>query len=1427
MKLSTCLIGEDSLLIQCGEILLNRGHDITLIISPIKKIQTWAKKHNIFLLENVNDFFKLHNSTKFDFIFSIVNSCILSEPILQLARYAAINYHDSPLPKYAGLNATSWAILNGEKNHGITWHLMANKIDQGDIVAQRLFPIYEHDTAFTLNLRCYEFAIGSFQKLIIDIENKKLSPKKQNLHERSYYVAESKLPNLGFINWQHFSAEQIDRMHRALTFGHYNNSLGTLKIYCSGSYLLIAKLEIAKLDLVDKTEPGIILLIETNAIYIATVTKPIKITGLLLTNGSNLTIGEFITTYSIKVGYKFESFNSTGLTTAQESYSSVIRHEKFWLKSLTELTEHTIFSCKGINTTQEVDVENYEINLKNIFPNKQIQSITHILITAILIYLYRLNNHENVSVFFIHPDFSKYHNTCANFFAYLLPFNFKLPINFTILQTLNFIEESILTIHNKGLYFTDIIARHPDFAEKSIEPNIVISFTNEFKVSLLPQKSMLYFQIDAKEGTIKVYHRYELSLQSMLKQIFANLSQHITNILINLINNPHLSTTHFSFLTEHERYQLLRNLGPGEKRFLPTTLPIVSIFKKQVLTRPENTAIVTNRRSMSYSELWDASEKVADFIRAKGITEQSLIGIYLDRSIEMMVAILGILKAKAAYVPLDTKYPLPRIEYILDEAKINLLLVQDKFLTKLDSHFNNGSSRINLFSIEDILKNSNAQYASSPPIKHEHCERLAYVMFTSGTTGTPKGVMVTQSNVINYCYWFLESTHFNDTSIIDFSSSIAFDLSVPCTIAPLLVGGCIAVGEEGEKVNPKQYLTHLKKHRITHVEITPGYLHLLLNYPEEIQQLNDLKWLLLGADTVSKTDVLKWLSLCPKHRVVNEYGPTETTVAVTSYFIDPEKLPIDSAVPIGRPAYNTQCYILDKYKNLCPIGMIGELYIGGAQISKGYLNKPTLTQDKFIISNINKTNEVLYKTGDVAYWLPDENLQFLGRNDHQVKIQGYRVEIAEIESTLKQIPGINQAIVIAQAGKFRNQYLRAYLLCDKLFSCDDEIKKALVNYLPNYMIPKEFCLIDFIPLKENEKIDYESLKKQQYHLLTSSSKKSSSKNSSFQKITLQIWQHVFNNTLITIHDNFFDLGGDSLIALQIIDEMQRHYSIDIPVRHLFEYPTVALLANKVYELCGLEHKPKLTANAIPTNNTIIQLSQGAYEIPIFLVHPVGGTIFWYKQLASLLQGKYTLYGIQDPNIDGKNVFFESLEDMAAYYVAEIKKIYSGDYYCLGGASFGATVAFAMAHQLTRMGKKIPFLGLFDGWAHYPEDIKPDNYADLLKNNAIDEQKLSTQRKETLLNLENHRQLLLKKYKLPFIKVDTALFKASELWPLFHGIEDINNGWRAYIGGQIRTYKVPGNHETMFFYPHVQTLAEAVNKHLILSTMTKLNKTVIA
>ncbi|MBI2785025.1 MAG: AMP-binding protein [Legionella longbeachae] len=581
---------------------------------------------------------------------------------------------------------------------------------------------------------------------------------------------------------------------------------------------------------------------------------------------------------------------------------------------------------------------------------------------------------------------------------------------------------------------------------------------------------------------------------------------------------------------------------------------------------------------------------------------------------------------------------------------------------------------------------------------------------------------------------------------------------------------------------------------------------MLLNHPNEIKKLVDLHYLLLGADTVPANEVRKWLSLCPWHQVINEYGPTETTVSVTSYFVNVAVLGNESSVPIGRPAFNTSCYVLDKYKNLCPVGIQGELYIGGAQVTKGYLNDPKLTEEKFIPVHFTTNKEIIYKTGDVVCWLPDKNLQFFGRNDLQVKIQGYRIELPAIESVLSKISGINQALVVVMTGPLKENYLRAYLVMDNYRLSSNEIRTFLLSHLPTYMIPREFSAIKYIPLKENEKIDFTALEQQSYPLLTVDSYHSVEHHlTPIEESIKKIWKKVFHIDDVDIKDDFFALGGDSLMAMQLISELKNCYHIQLPLQILFDHSSIARLAKQIEKIAS-NKKIKSKKNS----RTIIKLAEGENESsPLFLVHPVGGSIFWYKQLASCLKGKHTIYGIQDVSVEGVDRRFNTLEEMAGYYLDEILKIHSDTIYCIGGASFGATVAFEIAHQLLKMGKQVQSLYLFDGWAHYPQKIMKKNTLDRLTHS--ENFLFLNQNCDMLTQLEEYRKNLLNNYHLHALPVSTVLFKASELWPEFIPVNDTFNGWSPYIQNLITVYKIPGNHETMFFDPHVHVLAQLLSK----------------
>lgn len=1403
MKLTCLLIGEDSLLIPCASLLLEKNHRINWVITPVKSIQCWCEINNVPWVTSFHELPRDEDITV-DYLFSIVSSKILTQDNLKIARMGTINYHNSLLPQYAGLNATTWAMINDEKSHGITWHNVNDGLDKGDIVLQRKFPIHANDSALMLNLRCFEEAIKGFSDLITAIETATLTSQKQREEERSYFARDHVLPDLGFINWKTASASWLNRLSRALSLGHYNNNVGLLKVCVEDSYLIVNEIELSHQDC-ESQGGGLILAIEKKGILVSTTSQPVFVKSFVTPYGHELTIDDVVRDYGLHVNYQLKLLDQSLILNGRYWYSKALQHEQYWVYCLKKITEHTVFSDRVFAKNESInELTPLRISDFSTQPSMKSSAQGQYLLASILIYLYRLNDYESITVFLNQaPVFDK-DLPCRGLVSNLLPMTFDFNDETTCSTAFDCAGDHLNSVAAHEFYLSDVFARYPALASLKLGSVISIGFSD--KPVNLPKNSIIHFEINPTRGELFIYHRVNCHYrEGELTPIMANLTQHLSNILGCMLTNPHQLINQFCFLTEEEQKQLV-DWGVGQEALLPGN-SIHELFERQARLSPESPAIYYGNSMFSYQQLGQQAEKIAGFIHQLQLPAQTLLGIYLHRSVEMLALVLGILKANCVYVPLDTKYPALKIENIVIESKISHLFATGEYFDQLQHHFSeNITQQLQIYDVKKIITHLSVGETKRAAKAELPDNKLAYIMFTSGTTGTPKGVMVTHQNVINYCHWFTQTTRFTAESIIDFSSSLAFDLSIPCTLAPLLVGGAIALCEDNHKVNPQHYLQHLQRYQISHVELTPGYLEMLLQYPQEISQLSQLRYVLLGADMVHSEEVDKWLSLSPSSQIINEYGPTETTVSVTSYFVKNRGLLHEATVPIGRPGFNSACYLLDKSLNLCPIGMRGELYVGGAQVTLGYFDKPLLTASKFLKITINKQVETLYKTGDLACWLPEGYLQFFGRNDHQVKIQGYRIELPAIESMLMKIEGIQQVVVVIRQGAFKDKYLRAYLVSDDRSLTRYKIKEFLQLHIPSYMHPKEFCVVDTIPLKENEKIDFDTLEKQSNQLLTFKHEPINFEVTDTQRACIKIWQKVFQTQAISLDDDFFALGGDSLLALQIISSLKTDYNTDIPLAILFEYPTISRLATALDNLIYKKIEALLIGD-VQQSATIIKLSSGSYKIPLFLVHPVGGTLFWYQQLAQHLDGKYTIYGIQDQSVDGHARRFDCLEAMADYYLQELSTIYQGKKYCIGGASFGATVAFAMAQQLIKSGKSVEFLGLFDGWAKYPPSLMQTNTIQILTQH---QHAIEVRTSTYLQELEEYRKKLLLEYRLPRLNTQVTLFKAMELWESMASMDDPFNGWRPYVAGDITIHPIPGTHETMFFSPNVEQLANQIH-----------------
>ncbi|QDQ39564.1 amino acid adenylation domain-containing protein [Legionella geestiana] len=1398
MRLSCCLTGEDSLLIQCANRLLAGGHCIVMVVSSCRKVHAFARDHGIPCTTILEDVEK-NSIPALDYIFSIVNSRILPPSILALPRFGVINYHDSLLPKFAGLNATSWAILEGETVHGVTWHKACDRVDGGDILCQQRFTIPENATAVMLNLLCYEAAIRSFETLLSMLEKGEAHPHPQNLQERTWYGRRTPLPNLGFIDWRRQSAVQISRLFRALQFGHYPNTVGTLRLGIGKTCYSVTEFTILPETPANKVPPGTLLGHDRKGLRVRLKDAEVDIGGFFAMDGTPVSADTLLVRHGLAAGVRLPSPSASMLAAIALTFPMIARHEPWWVARLQESSTHGMFTKASMVETPQtlvLPLRNFSAHLPQDEPSARMFS------AAVLLYLFRLNNHEKTTVHIALP-FSEEREASGDFFARHLPLVVAPDASLTLEGMLEYTDSLLKSLQAHQTFCQDVAVRYPLLAKACTEPLLLLDCEGQ---AVTPESALLHFSLDKKAREIRVTHRLNLqATQGIFQEFLHHLPFHLANLFDGFAHNPHALAADFCFLSALEQNLLLEQWGRGAVR-KQDSLSLFARFEAVARRSPKRTALCQGACSMTYEELLTASFKVAQTLENAGVTPGSGVGIYLGRSPAFLAVLFGILRAGCWYVPLETKFPLPKTASLMKAARLKYLFTSEALSQKLAS--------LSEDTLPDTVFLVDEGWADIPQmpvpafVDAVSPDTLAAVVFTSGTSGVPKGVMVTIGNILNYCDWFLNSTAFDEDGIIDFSSSIAFDLSVPCSIAPLLAGGTIALCDESVKANPRRYLQHLHAHQVTHVEATPGYLELMLEYPEDIKKLDSLRCLLLGADIVRANDVRKWLALCPEHQVFNEYGPTEATVSVTAYRVVAASLAVDAQVPIGRPGHNSICLVLDRHQNLCPVGMKGELCIGGAQVTRGYLFREDLTRARFLEPSRFPGAGRVYRTGDVASWLPCGSLQFAGREDHQIKLHGFRIELSEVETALLSMPHIRQAVAWVEEAT-GERHLAACLVTEGKVLTTDAVRAFLSAHLPLYMVPSEIFFVDAIPLQENEKIDLRTIRQ-------IGERRRAVAPSLPGKKTLQdelwaIWQSLFNGAVLSRDMDFFALGGDSLSAVRLIAEVRTRFGIAPGLTSLFEHSTFERFARHVYALCAEAKKGR--ASLCHEGSPLVNLSPRTGALPLFLVHPAGGTVFVYKPLAMRLAGCCGVIGIQDQSHHGKDLVFLSMEDMASYYVEALCKVHTGREVLLGGASFGATVAFEMARQLEALGRKVMFLGLFDGWVRYPDAIMTASTHELLEVRANRHIEMADSERTQLLAREARRRQLLLDYAPEPAAFGATLFKAESIWPEFLPVDSADNGWGALFGERLTLQRVAGDHLTMLELPHVASLADKIRNQL--------------
>jgi amino acid adenylation domain-containing protein len=701
-------------------------------------------------------------------------------------------------------------------------------------------------------------------------------------------------------------------------------------------------------------------------------------------------------------------------------------------------------------------------------------------------------------------------------------------------------------------------------------------------------------------------------------------------------------------------------------REYPSDCGVSELIDKQANRTPDAIAIVHRGERVTYRDLRIRVDQLARYLAARGAVPGALVGVCVGRSIDMIVALLAVLKAGAAYVPLDPDYPRARLELILDDARVGLLVTEHRLLHLFSD------SRAACVSIDDE-RTAIACESTTPLRAAAGPDEVAYIIYTSGSTGTPKGVQVTVRNLVNFLWSMRDEPGATAADVIPAITTICFDIAALEMYLPLVVGARIVVIDRDVTSDGRLLADALATSGASLIQATPATWRLLLGTGWRGDRRARL---LCGGEALSR-DLADAL-LSRSAAVWNMYGPTETTVWSAIHRVARGT----GQVPIGHPIANTTIYLLDEGRQPVPIGSTGEIYIGGDGVARGYLNRDALTAERFVPDPFGPTGRRLYRTGDLGRQQPDGTIVFLGRADHQVKIRGYRIEPEEIEAVLASHPRIAHAVATAIDDASGEKRLVAhYCTGDGIALGPGDLRRFLADRVPEYLIPSVFVHVHALPLTPNGKIDRRALP---VVAPSTGDRAVVLPRTDVERELVAMWQRALQLAPISVTDNFFDLGGHSLLAVRLFADISRRFGRDLPLSTLVHAPTIAHLAEHL--------RGPLRAGIWGALVPIQPLGDGR---PLFVVHGGGGTVLFLRDLARHLGGARPLYGLQCEGFDGKHATRLSVEQMAAHYLCVLRTVQPEGPYRIGGYCFGGLVAFEMAQQLHRRGERAELVALFN------------------------------------------------------------------------------------------------------------------------------------
>ncbi len=911
------------------------------------------------------------------------------------------------------------------------------------------------------------------------------------------------------------------------------------------------------------------------------------------------------------------------------------------------------------------------------------------------------------------------------------------------------------------------------------------------------------------------------------------LENHLRRLLTAIVANPTTGIAQLPMITDAELQQFAE--WNNTRVEYPAHTSLHQLIEQQVAKTPDLVAVRFENDELTYAELNARANQLARYLITQGVEVETKVGVYMNRSLEMVISLLAIIKAGGAYVPVDPNYPTARVEFMLGDINSPILLTQENLIAQLPS------ISANIIAVDTLDVSA---LATSNPVVNIQPDNLAYMIYTSGSTGNPKGAMNTHVAICNRLLWMQAEYKLDETDRILQKTPFSFDVSVWEFFWPLMTGACLVVARPDGHKDTQYLIDIIQQEAITTLHFVPSMLSIFVA-DEKSSACTSIKRVICSGEALSY-DLQQRFFKRLNTELHNLYGPTEAAIDVTYWQCDNHYAA--NVVPIGKPIANIQIHILDAYMQPVPVGVNGELHIGGIGLARGYHNRNDLTESKFIPDPFSTDPKAkLYKTGDLVRYMPDGNIDYLQRIDNQVKLRGFRIELGEVEAMVCSCEGVRESVVVKRTSATGDDYLVAYITRDDNRISEGEILSEAAQKMPAHCVPSAIVVLESIPLTPNGKVDNKALPAHSF--ASNACSCVVPPRSELERKLVALWCDLLKLDSISITDNFFTLGGHSLLAVRLMAAIESELGQKLPLSSLIKGPTIEQLAQLI------ESKPT------DSWNSLVAIQEKGTKNPFFFIPGGGGNVLYFYALSQQLGKEQPFYGMQAIGLDGTTAPLDSVTAMAAATVAAIKAVRPQGPYIIGGHCVGGLVAYEVTQQLMAAGDNVEQLIILDAPApHFFQEKKSiplsnsewigvlvntiahmtgrninigaeqlvalsdDEQLQLLKQklaeaNMVPANTPNTQIKGLLEVFKANAQL---HYPQPAQRhpVSIALLRAKDMNPHYdYTVYDDENtciskstlGWRHYAQGDVKVALVAGDHITMLAPENANSLATQLQK----------------